>query len=231
MKLRLISRKAETKDVESFIFEPEAPLSWQAGQFLHYNLIHQDSDDRGTERWFTISAAPYEGHVMLTTRFTNPGGSSFKQALANMKIGEEIEADTADGDFVYDKSAARCVLIAGGIGITPYRSMLVQLNHDKYPIKADLLYANRDRPLVFESELNEIARSQRYFKIKPYIGDELISREDLKGYLDQENVVFYISGPKKMVDVYQLMLEELGFNDTAIKLDYFPGYGTYPPQN
>ncbi|MDE1925120.1 MAG: hypothetical protein KGH79_02985, partial [Patescibacteria group bacterium] len=67
MKLNLICRKTEAPGVESFVFGPAEPLSWKAGQFLHYVLHHEPTDSRGSDRWFTVASAPFEGEVMITT--------------------------------------------------------------------------------------------------------------------------------------------------------------------
>ena len=74
MKLKLTARKREVPGVESFIFKPAEPIVWQAGQYLHYVLNHAPTDDRGSDRWFTIASAPYERHVMVTTRFADAKG-------------------------------------------------------------------------------------------------------------------------------------------------------------
>jgi len=79
MKLKLAARKTESPGVESFIFKPDEPLVWKAGQFLHYVLNHLATDDRGSDRWFTIASAPWERHVMLTTRLASKQGSTFKK--------------------------------------------------------------------------------------------------------------------------------------------------------
>ncbi len=81
MKLKLTEKKQETPDVTSFIFTPSEPLTWKAGQFLHYVLHHEPTDERGSDRWFTNSAAPFENHVRITTRQTIDNGSSFKKKL------------------------------------------------------------------------------------------------------------------------------------------------------
>jgi ferredoxin-NADP reductase len=79
MKLRLIQKHQELHDVCSFVFEPEEPITWEAGQYMHYNFPHPDTDDRGVERWFTISTAPFEKNIRITTRLALEKGSSFKK--------------------------------------------------------------------------------------------------------------------------------------------------------
>src|SRR5580698_9008846 len=119
MKLKLAAKKTESAGVVSFIFKPEEPLMWKAGQFLHYVLNHAPTDDRGSDRWFTIASAPYERHVMLTTRLASKKSSTFKNTLKALKIGDDIEVSDMDGDFIVSDPKKHCVFIAGGIGITP----------------------------------------------------------------------------------------------------------------
>ncbi|MBI2285225.1 FAD-dependent oxidoreductase [Candidatus Saccharibacteria bacterium] len=191
MKLKFVGKKKEEEHVYSFIFEPSNKVSWQPGQYLHYELPHPDTDDRGIERWFTISAPPYEKNIMLTTRFDSQRSSTFKKALHKLKPGQEVEAGEPRGDFLLEPDASRHVLIAGGIGVTPYRSMLLQLDHD----------GNK------------------------FIGNQRITEDDIRPYLEDEGDVFYVSGPRPMVETYQHLLEDLDVEPDRIKTDYFPGYG------
>ena len=85
MKMIMVSRKPESPGVDSFIFKPAKPLVWKAGQFLHYVLNRASTDDRGSDRWFTNAAAPYERRVMITTRFAAKDGSTFKKTLKALK--------------------------------------------------------------------------------------------------------------------------------------------------
>src|ERR1700722_18853667 len=112
MKLKLIAKKVETPGVVSFIFKPEQPLTWKAGQFLHYVLNHAATDDRGSDRWFTIASAPHERHVMVTTRFASKQGSTFKKNLKPLKRGDEIEISDLDGDFTVSNARKHYVFIA-----------------------------------------------------------------------------------------------------------------------
>ncbi|HLG91253.1 MAG TPA: FAD-dependent oxidoreductase [Candidatus Saccharimonadales bacterium] len=224
MKLKYVDKEKEVENVYSFIFESSKKVSWQPGQYLHYELPHPDTDDRGIERWFTISAPSYEKNIMLTTRFDSERSSTFKKALQKLEPGQEVEAGEPRGDFLLEPDASRHVLIAGGIGVTPYHSMLLQLDHDGKLLNIDLLYANRDDNFVFDDEFQKLAAKHPEFKIHKFIGNQRITENDLKPYLENESVIFYISGPRPMVETYQHLLEDLDVTPERIKTDYFPGY-------
>lgn len=212
------------KGVCSFILEADKKVGWLPGQYIHYTLPHPGEDDRGEERWFTVSAAPFEQHVMITTRTDGEQTSSFKHALLDLEIGTEIEADSPEGLFVLEPGDIHHVLIAGGIGITPFRSMLIQAGHRNAKLHATLLYANRDEHFVFDEELAALAAKNPSFKIKKYVGDQRISDDELKELIAQDNAVFYVSGPKPMVENYYNKLLELDAPQERVRKDFFPGY-------
>jgi ferredoxin-NADP reductase len=223
MKLKLVEKRPEITGVQTFIFEPEQPISWQPGQYMHYVLDHPDPDERGTERWFTIASAPFEKHIQITTRYDGEKISSFKKALDAMRPGDTIEADGPKGKFIMQEGEHHHVFIAGGIGITPYRSMLAQLAHDKQPAAIDLMYANRDNNFIFADELKSIQAQNPDFHILEFI-DRRIEEPDLSKYLEDKNAVFYISGPEPMVEAYEQLFDKLGIEKTVVMTDYFPGY-------
>src|SRR4051812_47232559 len=173
MKLVLKSKMPVQEGVISFDFEPEEPIGWEPGQYLHYVLQHENADERGLERWFTISSAPYEKDIMLTTRFDGQLKSSFKTALQDMEAGDVIEADGPKGKFVLQPGQHRHVFIAGGIGVTPFHSMLKQFAHDGNVPDIDLLYANRDDNFIFMDELEKISSEYPSFIITKFVGKKI----------------------------------------------------------
>ena len=117
--LQLLAKeiRQETPDVKSFIFEKPENFSFVAGQFL--TLFLDVEDPRGNYRQFSIASSPTEDSVMITSTMR---GSPFKQKLAEMQ-GQKIRARGPFGRFTLQE-AERHVMVAGGIGVTPFRSMI-----------------------------------------------------------------------------------------------------------
>ncbi len=225
MKLTLTNKKEEIPGVVSFIFAPSEPITWKAGQFFHYTLHHRPTDNRGSDRWFTISAAPSEGFVMITTRLAADKGSSFKKTLAMLAIGDAIEISDLDGDFVVEDFTQEYVFIAGGIGITPFRSILKDLDARKLAPVITLLYANRDQYIVYKDELESFAKNNPALKIHYVVSPDRIDVAKIKEYIpDMQKPIFYISGPEPMVENLGTSLKESGIAADHLKQDWFPGY-------
>lgn len=227
MTLKLVRKEKVVGDIISFIFEPESPITWEPGQYMHYLLPHEDEDERGHERWFTNSAAPFEGHVVISTRI-NEQGSSFKRALNALQPGDEIEADGPEGDFVLEDLDRNYIFVAGGIGITPFRSMLYDAYNKGLKLKVTLLFATRDQDIPFKDELEQFAANNPNMNIEYIVDPKSIDKELLKDRISAvEDPIVYVSGPKPMVKDFAEQLAELGLSKENIKTDDFPGYKTY----
>lgn len=233
MKLTLIDKKQETLNTVSFFFKPSSPTLWIPGQFLIYTFEHKNSDVRGKMRFFTISSAPFENHIAITTKIDDKTPSSFKKGLNQMQLGEKIQAKGPDGNFILEDVFAEYVFIAGGIGVTPFRSILAQLNHDSAishkPLATgvNLLYANKNEDILFRNEFEEIAKSNPNLKINYFINPSHITEDSIKKLVvDLKKPLYYISGPNNMVEDLLTMLKGLGIEEKKIKLDYFNGYET-----
>lgn len=225
MKLNLVRRKTEVPGVESFIFATAEPLAWKAGQYLHYVLHHEPTDDRGSDRWFTVASAPFEKEVMITTRVAAEKGSSFKTALQELRTGESIEISEVEGDFVVDDPAREHVFIAGGIGITPFYSILKEADHAGVKLNVTLLYANRGTDIPFNEELQVMQKNNSNLTIHHIISPARIDEETIKKLVpDIGKPVFYVSGPEPMVKALAGTLQTMGVAPGHIKLDDFPGY-------
>lgn len=222
-RLTLIKVTEETSEVQSFHFKPDQQLEFQAGQFLKYFLPHPTADDRGVSRYFTISSTPQEREIVITTKFIPGDGSSFKQALLKMKPGDSIEAEGPSGSFTYPDPALEVVFIAGGIGITPFRSILTDLDYQNINAPITLLYANKTAGIPFKTLLDQLAMKHDRLKIDYITG--LITESILQSsFLNHTSAIFYLSGPEPMVEALKATLERLGLPSKQIKTDYFPGY-------
>ncbi len=225
MKLKLAEKKIETGGVTTFIFEVENPITWIAGQFMKYTLVHENPDNRGVNRFFTIASAPFEGRPQISTRIDHEKGSSFKKALDNLPIGGELEAGGIEGDFIVEDLTKKYVFIAGGIGITPYHSILKQLDHDKTPVDVILLYANRTEEAAFKEELEQWTMDNAQLKITYVIDPQRIDEQIIKEkVIDINERIFYTSGPEPMVEAMEKLLTGMGIPMNRIKQDFFPGY-------
>lgn len=212
-------------DARSFIFDTDGDTSWQPGQYTHFALPHDNADDRGADRWFTISSAPSEGYVMVTTRINHEHSSTFKEQLLKLEAGQQIEADAPEGDFVVDDPSRELIFVAGGIGVTPYRSILKEADANGQQLKVHLLYANRNENIVFQKELEEFATHNPHLKIDYVVGPGKLDADTLKAAIDAaDNPVVYLSGPEPMVEDLELTVGRLGVAKENIKTDFFPGY-------
>ncbi|OGD84740.1 hypothetical protein A2165_03165 [Candidatus Curtissbacteria bacterium RBG_13_40_7] len=228
MNLKLVDKRREVSGVYSFVFKNDEPFKWRAGQFLMYFLDHANADERGRRRYFTIASAPFENVIILTTRFINEGGSSFKKALLDMPLDSTIYAEGPRGSFVVDDSDQSYVFIAGGIGITPFRSILLELDHKKLPINVILLYASGTRDFVYKKELEQLAKKHPSLKIQYIIFPDRIDESAIKKNVgDLQKPFCYISGPKPMVQEFENLLPKMGMPQEHLKRDYFPGYDRY----
>ena len=225
MKIELLEKYHETEDVISFIFKPPGDLEWKAGQFIYYKIPHSDPDSRGAMRHFTIASAPHENNIRLTTRFFKEDGSSFKKALKKLETGSQIDAFSHEGSFTVDDSRDKYIFIAGGIGITPFRSILMDLSYQNKIGNIILFYGNRDKNVVFKDKLEEISAKNPGLKIHYIISPvkidfEILNRE-VPDLLDRR---CYISGPMKMIKSIERSVTGGGVSPEKIKTDYFSGY-------
>ena len=225
MKARLIKTRPETNDISTFIFEPEKPIERKAGQFLRYVLPHENADDRGTDRYFTVASAPYEKFIQITTRFAEQS-SSFKRALKQLPIGGEIQVDNEpEGEFVIKDFSRNYIFVVGGIGITPIRSILAEADHNGDHIKAHVLYGTDDDPILFKDDLDTFMQHNPDLHVE-YIRD---SRHTLQPYLQKaidqtEEPYVYLTGPEPMVEAYGVIVKKMGLNIGHIQTDFFSGY-------
>ncbi len=232
--MTLSRRQPETHDVESFIWKPEQPVSFKPGQYLRWTQTDDKADDRGNARFFSISASPTEEVIRFTTKFADKS-SSFKQNLQLLSPGDKLDAFGPMGSFLLPEDPATpVILVAGGIGVTPFRSMLKFMVDNNIATPVTLLYAARsDQDIAFQAELENWATLHPNFKITYILSTASTRLKSEAGQLDGQrivdlaqaapNAIFYLSGPEPMIESLATQLQQL-LPEERIKTDYFPGY-------
>lgn len=220
--LTLTSKENLTDNIWAFRFKADTPISWTPGQFIRVELPHDNPDDEGTKRWFTISSTPHDGYIQITTRVTD---TTFKQALAALPVGGTINlVEQPDGDFVWQESEKPLVFIAGGIGITPFYSMLKARGHSGRPVLATLIYNGRTDDLPFKTEFDEASKRHPEFHVHYVIGEQLTVDKLTRLVPQLALSEVYVSGPEPMVEALGEQLRASGISDQNLHEDFFPHY-------
>ncbi len=233
MKAKLIRTHTESlaKNIVSFWFEPEKPIQYEAGQYIEMSLPHEHPDDRGIKRWFTLSSSPSDAPlVSITTKFAEKS-SSFKFALHALKVGDSVHLTGPFGDFVLPIDSARpLVFVAGGIGITPFHSIIKFLYDTKQERNITFLYSvNTEHEMVFQ-DLFEHYGMKRVIVVSKSEGSwdgqtgQLTGGRILELTRPADDALIYISGPEPMVEAFDAQLAEIGIDKTRLVGDFFPGY-------
>ncbi len=236
LRLTLLRKEKVTEDVLDFHFKSDEKLKFQPGQYLEWTIDPIGADFRGNRRYFTIASSPTEENILLGTKFY-PKPSTFKQKLQVLNPGDEIIASQLSGEFTLPKNAKKkLVFIAGGIGVTPFRSMAKYLLDKKELRDIQMFYSNKTiHDIAYKNILDsakEIGWHTTYV-VGELTGNELqpdmklgfITKEMIvESVLDYNERVFYISGTHGMVVAFTDILRQLGIPKRNIKTDFFPGF-------
>lgn len=245
LELTLIEKeKVEGTDVMSFKFskqkEDKPLLDYTAGQFAFFDIGEVYNDPKGPIRHFTISSSPTENFTMFSTRIRD---SPYKKRLSTLKEGTKVKVRGPEGQFVLHQDYSKpAVFLSGGIGVTPFRTMIKYATDKRLPVKIIMFDSNRNRKnILFKKEFDDWAGVNKNLKIIYTIseGDQHEST-DWKGeygridkamilkHLDNNilnNSIFYICGPPSMLKAMQTLLqEELEIPKDRIKVEEFTGY-------
>lgn len=233
--LTLVEKKEVATGTYDLVFASDKPLVFHPGQYLEWTLGHRFSDDRGNRRFFTIASSPTEDVVRLGVKFYKPA-STFKRALWAMQEHDTLSASHVAGDFVLPKDKnKKLVFIAGGIGVTPFRSMVHYLVDTKDTRPVTLLYSNRTASEIAYKEIFDAAAQITGMKTVYALTNEPVPVPGTySGFIDGTLIAqeipdyrerfFYISGPHGMVEAFKTTLRDMGVSRFHIKSDYFPGF-------
>jgi len=232
----LLERKQISSDIVDFLFAPGKKFAFAPGQYMEWTLQHSKTDSRGNRRYFTIASSPTEDKVLLGIRFY-PKGSSFKKALLTLKPKSNIVGGQISGDFTLPKNKnQKLVFIAGGIGITPFRSMIRYLIDTKEKRPIVMFYANKRADEIAYADIFDKAQKELAIKTVYTLTEKSEVSSSWQGKVgridaamirqvvpDFSERVFYLSGPHSMVVSYEKVLRSMGIPEKHIKKDFFPG--------
>lgn len=211
----------------AFRFEKPAGFAFKPGQSVNVALIDPPAEPNSARRTFSLASAPYEDELLVATRMRE--GSAFKRALKDLPPGARVKLTGPLGAMTLHENAERAaVFIAGGIGITPFRSMLRQAEHDGLARPLYLLYSNRRREhAAFLSELEDLARRHPSFRLLATMSDSegLLGEQAVKRFAgDAAKPVYYLAGPPGMVTAMKAIVAQNGVAPDDVRSEEFFGY-------
>ncbi len=232
MRVTLEQIEEVAQNIRTFWFRPDKSVYYTAGQFTQVHLPIDQPDARGSKHWFTISSSPTEKLIGLTTKFMPGDGSAFKHALRGLQPGDELILAEPMGDFVLPKDQTIPLLfVAGGIGVTPFRSIVKWLTDVHEERDVHLVYSVRNsKELAFRDLFTDYGLK----KFTPIVTEPEKDWQGETGVLTAKRIqqflgpdprtLIYVAGPEPMVETFVDDLQTLGLPKHRLVTDYFPGY-------
>jgi len=234
---KLLNKVEVAEDTMAFHFEKPPGFEFKPGQSSDLTLVSPpETDSEGDVRTFSIASAPFEDQLMFATRMRD---TAFKRSLKTVPLGTSVKMEQAIGSFTLHKNSARpAVLLAGGIGITPFFSIVKEADHERLPHKLYLFYSNsRPEDAPFLETLGSLEKSNPNFRLvatmtemprskRRWDGETgLLDKAMLSRYLsDLRGPVYYIAGPPGLVTKMRKMLIASSVDEDDIRTDEFAGY-------
>ena len=217
-------------------------IDYTAGQYAFFKLDRISGDAKGPIRHFSIASSPTEqDHILISTRIRD---TQYKQKLASLKEGAKILVWGPEGEFVlHDDYSKPAVFLSGGIGVTPFRSMIKYATDKQLPIKITMFDSNKNQQnILYKEEFDRWADQNKNFKViyavteeeqeainsnwsgeRGRIGKLMLERHLSKGEIG--NAIFYICGPPGMLKAMQELLQkEMQIPKDRFKVEAFTGY-------
>jgi ferredoxin-NADP reductase len=210
-------------------------VTFRAGQYFFVTLPDVGyQDERGLRRHITVVTSPNQRGVLgFATRMRD---SAFKRSLRELSVGAEVDVEPPKGTFALPEDPSRpLVFVAGGIGITVFRSMLRYIGEERLPYRVTLIYSNRDRESTpFLDELRELDQGLPDLRLiltmtkdPDWDGEpRRIDAQFFTDYLgaDLNRYTFLVAGPPAMTEAMQRALAEAGVDDENVVAERFSGY-------
>jgi len=229
----LSARAAVAEGTHAFHFARPPGFAFQPGQAVEVLLDGAGDDGSALGHAFSIVSAPFEPRIVVATRMRD---SAYKRALDRLRPGSPARLDGPFGTLTLDDDDARpAVLIAGGIGITPFMSMVRDACARGSARPLALVYANR-RPqdAAYLEELQDLARTHAPFRLHATMTrGEGTLWQGLQGRIDAAMLataaqggspVWYVAGPPGLVAAAAMALDDLGVAQADVRSETFEGY-------
>ena len=233
MKITLVKKANEAEGVKSFFFQSEKTISFLPGQYVYITLPKLNyPDQRGATRCFSISSAPNEDNLIrITTKIRQESG--YKKTLDEISIGSIVSMDGPNGTFFLDKKeTGPHIFLAGGIGITPFESMIEYLDRENLKdLSLNLIYSNSDEKIAFKKEIDGFAKKHGNIRVYYVISGK-------EGHLDKDKILkiveewglnikkstWWICGPPGFSTSMESILSGLKVPSFNIRSEKFTGY-------
>jgi glycine betaine catabolism B len=242
----LEKQKYNETDVMSFKFskqdiEQKKELDYISGQYAFFDIGGVYNDPEGPLRHFTIASSPTENFIMISTRIRD---TPYKKRLSSLEEEKaKVKVRGPMGKFILHEDYSKpAVLLSGGIGVTPFRSMIKYATDKQLPIKIVMFDSNRDETnILYKNEFDECLKTNKNLKIiytitgegQPPLGHwegeaGRIDKAMITKYVSEDELnksIFYICGPPAMLNALQNILnEKLKISKDRVKIEEFTGY-------
>jgi ferredoxin-NADP reductase len=234
MKATVAEKREVAKGTLLVLFAVDGYPAYRPGHYFWVELPDRGyEDEKGLRRHISLVTSPTEpGVVGLATRLRD---SAFKRTLAELELGDEVQVEEPKGSFLLpEDTSVDYVFVAGGIGITVFRSMLRYIADEELPYRITLVYSNRDREsAAFLDELEDLERridglrvvltmtEQEGWEGETRQLDAEVLRELLGGLEDKR---FLVAGPPAMAEGVSDSLRAAGVPEDSVLADKFSGY-------
>lgn len=232
----LLGSEEVAAGTRTFHFAKPEGFTYEAGQSIDLFLVDPpETDAEGNKRAYSLSSSPDESNLAITTRMRD---TAFKRVLGSLPVGSSLQLDGPFGSMTLHKNTAKpAVFLAGGIGITPFYSIIKDAAHKQLPHTLTLLYSNRTPDdAAFHEEIQNIAETYEQLTYIPTMTDRernsawngesgYITGEMIKRYVpDGANAIFYMAGPLPFVTAMKTAIADAGGDPDNIRFEEFTGY-------
>lgn len=229
MNVQLLGWEFVADETKLFRFTKPAGFEYRAGQSVDLTL------PTGAMHPYSLVSAPHESELAIATRMRP---SAFKKELGALQEGAEVTIEGPFGSFFLHENVTRpAVFIAGGIGITPFYSMVKDATNRALLHEMHLFYSNhRPEDAAFLTELRALENENQRFAFvptmtkpeassEPWTGEHgYVTAEMIKKYVRATNPMYYCAGPAPMVTAMRMLLKTIGVSEDDIRFEEFTGY-------